>query len=139
MRTVLAAAVVLAVLAPGIARADVGVRLDRTSAAPGDRVRATSASCCYLALYLVPVQRVPEPSRCRARDGSLAMCAPWSVGPPHRRGWVWIGRFFPKRPSFVFRVPRLRSGLYRPVVYCPPCYRGPRGSLIAGNALRIGR
>jgi hypothetical protein len=138
MKPVAATAAVFALLAAASARADVGIVLDRTAARPGDGVRATSASCCYLSLYLVPVQLVPKRTICRLRNGSPAGCEPWSIGPPHRAGWVWIGRFFPRRPSFVFRVPRLRRGLYRPVVYCPPCYRGRRGSLIAGSGtLRI--
>src|SRR5947209_6516833 len=125
----LAAAAVLALLLVAAAHADVGVTLDRTTARAGERVRATSASCCYLSLYLVPARLVPKPSPCQVRNGRSAVCEPWSVGPPRRAGWVWVGRFFPGRPSFVFRVPALPASLYRPVVYCPPCYRGPRGSL----------
>ena len=109
MRSALAAAAVLALLGPAAARADVGIVLDRTSAHPGDRVRATSARCCYLSLYLVPARAVPGRSTCHLGNGSLATCEPWSIGPPHRPGWIWIGR-----------------------------YRGPKGSLIAGvQTLRI--
>ena len=128
MKSAHAAGAVLALLVSAAARADVGIVLDRTRAHPGDRVRATSARCCYLSLYLVPARAVPGRSTCRLGNGSLAVCEPWSIGPPHRPGLIWIGRFFPKRPSFVFRVPHVRSGLYRPVVYCPSCYRGHRMS-----------
>ena len=134
MRGALAAAAFVAVSAiAGSAHADVGVTLNHANARPGDRVRATSVRCCYLSLYLVPARLVPKELSCRMRNGVVAGCAPWSLGPPHRPGWVWIGRFFPKRPSFIFRVPPVGPGVYRPVVYCPPCYRGPRGSLIAGS------
>ena len=119
-------------LATGVAHADVTVTLDRTVVHPGDRVRASSANCCYLSLYLVPERLVPAPTRCSVR-GAAAVCAPSSVGPPHRRGWRWVGRFFPRRPSFSFRIPELAAGRYRAVVYCAPCYRGPRGSLIVGS------
>jgi hypothetical protein len=136
--TTLALVALVALAAPVVASADVTVSLDRASARPGQVVRATSSSCCYLSLYLVPATRVPQPHSCRMRNGVMATCEPWSVGPPHRRGWVWLGRFFPKRSSFVFHVPPVRPGLYRPVIYCAPCYRGPRGSLIAGSqALRV--
>src|SRR4051794_30271549 len=122
----------LVALATGAARADVTVTVDRTVVHPGDRVRATSADCCYLSLYLVPERLVPGPVRCTVRRTD-AICAPSSVGPPHRRGWRWVGRFFPHRPTFAFRIPAIPAGPYRPVIYCAPCYRGPRGSLIVGS------
>ena len=111
------------------ARADIAVYLDRWQARPGERVRATSGAF-YLSLYLAPTAKVPEPHSCY--DGR-AVCRPTSLGLPRRPGWVWLGRFFPSRPSFHFRVPAVRAGAYRAVVYCPPCVRGPRGSLIASE------
>jgi hypothetical protein len=122
----------IALAAAPCAAADVGVVLDRTSARPGDRIVATSSSCCFNSLYLVPARLVPAPRKC----GSRAICTPSSVGPPRRPGWTWLGRFFPSRPSFAFLA--AAPGDYRAVVYCPPCSRGPRGSLIAGQqVLRI--
>ncbi len=128
MTRVFALVAVCLVVIPA-ARADVGARLDRSRAYPGERVRATSGGF-YLSLYLAPASTVPQSRRCR---GGTAICAPTSLGPPKRKGWVWLGRFFPTRPSFHFRVPAVRPGPYRPVVYCAPCTRGPRGSLIAGD------
>jgi hypothetical protein len=127
----------IALVVASPARADIGVRLDRSSARVGDVVTATSARCCFNSLYLVPVRIVPSGRSCRLRNGSSAICAPWSVGPPRRPGWFWLGRFFPQRGTLRFRVPNVRPGLYRAVVYCPPCYKGPRGSLISGDALRV--
>jgi hypothetical protein len=133
MRSSLAAVAVVALIVPSLARADFTVTLDQTSARPGDLVRATSSSCCYLSLYLVPAARVPQAGACPPGTRASGGCEPWSIGPPHGNGWIWVGRFFPQRPSFVFRVPRIPLGVYRPVVYCPPCYRGSYGSLIAGS------
>jgi hypothetical protein len=132
MRRLLLIGVAALVVIPP-ASADINVWLDRSSAQPGDVVRATSAGCCYLSLYLVPERLVPNPWHCSAN----AICAPFSVGPPHRHGWTWLGRFFPNRRSLWFRVPKVRPGPYRAVVYCAPCYRGPRGSLIAGDRLVV--
>jgi hypothetical protein len=131
MRAVVLVALAVAAAVAGTARADIVVTLDRTSARPGDLVRATSSSCCFLSLYLVPAARVPQPGPCPPPIKSGG-CEPWSIGPPHRRGWTWLGRLFPHRPSVRFRVPNVPAGLYRAVVYCAPCYRGPWGSLIAG-------
>lgn len=122
----------LALVLPTEARADITVRLNHWNARPGDQVRATSGAF-YLSLYLAPAEAVPPLHECRRG----AICRPTSLGPPRRRGWIWLGRFFPGRPSFLFRVPRVAPGLYRAVVYCPPCVKGPRGSLIAGDPLGI--
>ena len=128
----LLAAVAVTLAGATAASADIGVRLDRTSGRPGERVRADS-DALYLSLYLAPAAAVPWPGPCRA--GSSAMCLPTSLGPPHRAGWVWLGRFFPSRASFHFRVPQVEPGQYRAVVYCAPCVPGPRGSLISGSQL----
>jgi hypothetical protein len=122
MGRMLAAVVVCLVLVP-MAYADIGIKLDRTHARPNERVRATSSSF-FLSLYLAPESTVTGQPRT-------------SVGPPKRKDWIWLGRFFLTRPSFHFRVPRVRAGAYRPVVYCAPCVRGPRGSLIAGSRFYV--
>src|SRR2546421_2113563 len=137
MRRFLAVGLLALLLVPA-ARADITVRLDRSSARVGDTVRATSVACCYLSLYLVPERLDPHEYACR-RHGQSAICAAASLGPPRRRNWTWRGRFFPHRADLWFRVPRVRPGAYRAVVYCPPCYKGPRGSLIAGDSLRVTR
>ena len=37
-----------------------------------------------------------------------------------------------------FRVPRVRAGLYRVIIYCGVCVKGPGGSLIpASTPLRV--
>jgi hypothetical protein len=123
------AAVLIALATAPSASADIGVSLDRWSARTGERVRATSGPF-YLSLYLTPARSVPPLQKC---NNGAAICQPTSLGPPRRAGWVWLGRFFPERPSFHFRVPTVAAGAYRAVVYCPPCVRGPRGSLIASE------
>jgi len=130
--------VLVALAAVPSARADITVRLDHSSARAGDVVRATTVECCYLSLYLVPERLVPPEGPCQP-TGHAAICAPSSLGPPHRRNWTWLGRFFPHRRNLWFRVPRVRPGAYQAVVYCPPCYKGPRGSLIAGDRLNVTR
>jgi hypothetical protein len=114
------------------AQADIGVELDKTRARPGERVRATGDPF-FLSLYLAPESTVPPFRPCR--NGSL--CYATSLGPPKRKGWIWLGRFFPKRATFHFRVPGVLPGRYRPVVYCAPCVRGPRGSLVAGDRFYV--
>jgi hypothetical protein len=131
VRALVLLAVVL-VIVP-VAHADIGIKLDRTHARPGERVRATSGAF-FLSLYLAPASTVPRPRWCR---GGSAICEPTWLGPPKRTGWIWLGRFFPSRPSFHFRVPAVPPGIYRPVVYCAPCVRGPRGSLIAGDRFYV--
>jgi hypothetical protein len=114
------------------AQADVGVELDKTRARPGERVRATGHPY-FLSLYLAPESTVPPLQPC----GNGELCRPTSLGPPKRKGWIWLGRFFPTRATFHFRVPAVRPGRYRPVVYCAPCVRGPSGSLIAGDRFYV--
>jgi hypothetical protein len=114
------------------AQADVGVELDKTRARPGERVRATGDPF-FLSLYLAPESTVPPLRPCR----NGAICYPTSLGPPKHKGWIWLGRFFPTRDTFHFRVPTVRPGEYRPVVYCAPCVRGRPGSLIAGDRFYV--
>jgi hypothetical protein len=130
VRAVVVVGVIGLALAPAAA-ADVSPRLDATVVRLGELVRVTVGTPVALPVYLVPARLVPRPVRCRRG----ATCEPWSVGPPHRAGWTWLGRVFPRRNVLAFR-PR-RGGEYRVVVYCAPCYRGPRGSLIASNLLRV--
>jgi hypothetical protein len=131
VRLVLGIALAL-VVAPG-ARADIGVRLDRTSGRPGEWVVAQSAPLT-LPLYLVPSSIVPPATSCH---NGTAICEPTSLGAPRRPGWTWLGRFFPTRPRFRFRVPSVAPGPYRPVIYCAPCVPGPRGSLLAGPVFTV--
>lgn len=132
MARTLALIAVCLVVVP-IARADIGISLDRTRGHPGEVVRASSGAF-FLSLYLAPDSAALQPRPCMDGRG---ICSPTSLGPPQREGWVWLGRFFPTRPSFHFRVPDVRPGAYRPVAYCAPCVRGPRGSLIAGNRFQV--
>jgi hypothetical protein len=129
----LLAAIALALVVAPVAEADIGVRLDRTSGRPGEWVVAQAAPFT-LPLYLVPASLVPHATTCH---NGTAICAPTSLGAPRRSGWTWLGRFFPTRPRFRFRVPAVAPGRYRPVIYCAPCVRGPRGSLLAGPLFTV--
>jgi hypothetical protein len=87
-----------------------------------------------LPLYLVPARKAPPLRTCRLRNGDPATCPSTSVGPP--RGGVYhrVATLNVRHANTVrvrFRVPRLAPGRYVYVLYCGPCRRGPRGSLIA--------
>jgi hypothetical protein len=124
----------IAVTVAAVAAADVGVELLTTNARPGEVARLRAPA--RMPLYLVTASRAPKPHRC----GTNAICEPSSVGPPNHWPYVRL-RVLARHAGIVrFRVPpALRRGSYRAVVYCEPCYRGPRGSLIvSANALAVG-
>jgi hypothetical protein len=109
------------------ARAHVG-DVVRVQAGAGVRMYA------LLPLYLVPASKAPPLHACRERNGSRATCASTSPGPPQGGAYHRVGTLDVRRANtvqVVFRVPRVAPGRYVYVVYCGPCTRGPRGSLIA--------
>jgi hypothetical protein len=89
-----------------------------------------------LPLYLVPAKEAPRPHPCQLRNGQPAICAATSLGPPHGARYHRIATLNVRHANTVrvsFRVPRLAPGGYVYVLYCGPCWRGARGSLIAFN------
>ena len=143
-------AVVSAVVAQA-ARADVGiVRVSRASASPGDLVRVWAGGAVRMPLYLVPRRAAPKSFSCVVEDGKpvavpadtpgAQVCRQIAPRPPSGPPYVLLGRFTrpaegERFPSLRFRVPAVRAGLYRFVIYCEGCYRGPGGSLIPSDFL----
>jgi hypothetical protein len=100
------------------------------------RVQAGAGVRMYalLPLYLVKAQDAPALHACTLRNGSPAICPTTSLGPPHGGVYHRIATLDVRHANTVrvsFRVPRLAPGRYLYVLYCGPCWRGARGSLIA--------
>jgi hypothetical protein len=123
------------------AKADVGVeRVSPTGGRPGQLVDlwvfcGGCSSGLQLGVSVVPVGRAPTP----IRDAQLgAYTRPASLAPPRRSPYVFVGwtdagrRSAPsERRHLRFRIPNAEAGTYAFVIYCEPCTRGRRGSLIA--------
>ena len=86
-----------------------------------------------LPLYLVRAEDAPPLHTCRLRNGSTAMAR-------HQPGAAARGQVPPdcdpqratrEHSPVSFRVPHIAPGRYVYVLYCDPCWRGTRGSLIA--------
>jgi len=130
-------AVCLALAAPAAA----GPFLDwsRPSAAHvGDVVRVQAGAgvrmYALLPLYLVKAADAPPLHSCALRNGTPATCPTTSEGPPHGGMFHRIATLNVRHANTVrvsFHVPRLAPGRYVYVLYCGPCWRGSRGSLIA--------
>jgi hypothetical protein len=89
-----------------------------------------------LPLYLVAAKDAPPTHTCTLRNGSGATCPSTSVGPPQGGKYHRIATLNVRHANTVrvsFRVPHLVPGRYVYVLYCGPCWRGSRGSLIAFN------
>jgi hypothetical protein len=87
-----------------------------------------------LPLYLVSARAAPPLLTCRLRNGSAAICPTTHLGPPQGGRYHRIATLNVRHANTVrvsYRVPRLAPGRYVYVLYCGPCWRGPRGSLIA--------
>jgi hypothetical protein len=120
----------------GAVGAAVFSQFERASAKRGEVVRAivdpwTAAN--HPPLYLALASKVCRPISCTL----VSVGAP--LGRPYIRlqGVVW-GRSDVVSPRVRFRVPRVKAGRYRLVIYCEPCQPGPRGSLIGSdNQLRV--
>ena len=87
-----------------------------------------------LPLYLVAAKDAPAVGACTLRDGQAATCPATSLGPPHSARYHRVATLNVRHANTVhvsFRVPRLAPGRYVYVLYCGPCWRGQRGSLIA--------
>jgi hypothetical protein len=122
-----------AALAAANAHADVGVTFLTRSARVGTIVRARAPA--RMPLYLVPAARAPRPHRC----GPNALCEQRVPTRPRHAPYTPL-HVLDRTPAGVIRVrvPRVRPGRYRAVLYCDACYRGPGGSLVASdNTLRV--
>lgn len=90
-----------------------------------------------LPLYLVAAKETPPLHPCELRDGHTAVCPSTSPGPPRGAArYHRIATLNVRHANTVdvpFRVPHLGPGRYVYVLYCGPCWRGPRGSLISLN------
>jgi hypothetical protein len=87
-----------------------------------------------LPLYLVAARDAPPLRTCTLRNGSRASCPTTSLGPPHGGVYHRVAVLNVRHANTVrvsFRVPSLAPGRYVYVLYCGPCWRGPRGSMIA--------
>jgi hypothetical protein len=126
----LAAALVLV----SAAYADVYVIIANTTVHRGGYLRGTGDGS-RLPFYLVPVRHAPLGYRCHGNG----FCAPRTKRPP-RRPYVFLGRLrrtrnFYAKQRFRFRVPMVRPGRYKVVIWCRPC----GGSLILAGATGFGQ
>jgi hypothetical protein len=89
-----------------------------------------------LPLYLVKAEDAPPLHTCKLRNGTTASCPATSLGPPRGSRYHRIATLNVRHTNTVrvlFRVPHLAPGRYVYLLYCGPCWRGSRGSLIAFN------
>jgi hypothetical protein len=117
------------------AHADVGPpRLNPSAGKPGQIIMGRGPS--GMPVLMIPAWLAPTRYSCHGG----AVCEPYSVGAPSRPPWIRLGRMsgrvLPVRFGTIrFRVPRVAPGRYKVFVYCEPCYRGRRGSLITDDRI----
>ena len=134
MRRWVALAVAIVLLAAPAAHADVGATIADTTVHQGGYLRGTGNGS-GLPLYLVPERNAPLLYRCHGNG----FCSPRTKRPP-RRPYVFLGRLrrthdFYAKQHFRFRVPMVRPGRYKVVMWCRPC----GGSLILAGSTRFGQ
>jgi hypothetical protein len=132
-RYVLLAALAALAAAP-IAAADVYVIIANTTVHRGGYLRGTGDGS-GLPFYLVPERNAPLGYRCHGNG----FCAPRTKRPPGKP-YVFLGRLrrtrnFYAKQYFRFRVPMVRPGKYKVVIWCRPC----GGSLILAGATGFGQ
>lgn len=120
------------------AQAAIGIQVDQKGVVVGASLRVTAfgpAGTAGMPVYLAPASIDFTPHPCDTNS----ICGPTSDGPPIAP-YVRIGHlpksidiFHTRRTSF--RVPAIRNGAYRVVVYCEPCAVGTAGSLIASRQI----
>lgn len=115
-----------------VARADIGLHVDQASIRVGGLLTGWGNGS-RMPIFLVPVAVAPRPFAC----GRNAICTPQSrarPGPPFYTLLGWL-RATPNRCAkqrFRFRVPLVKRGAYKVVVWCRAC----GGSLIlAGSTI----
>jgi hypothetical protein len=117
------------------AHADVGPpRLSPSAAKPGQVVVGRGSS--GMPVLMIPAWLAPKRYSCHGGAG----CEPYSVGVPSRPPWIRLGRMSGRVlpvtfGTIRFRVPPVAPGRYKVFVYCEPCYRGRRGSLITDDRI----
>lgn len=131
-RLVLVVLAALATIAAEAADAAVFANLLRTEAHVGDSVRAEVDS--WTATHHPPLYLI---SARASTDLTITRGAP--QGPPYIRlrriQWSESGT---SRVTIRFRVPIVKRGRYRLVIYCESCTTGPWGSVIGSvNTLRV--
>lgn len=106
----------------------------------GDRVQVQAGAgvrmYALLPLYLIAADQAPPLHACKLRNGSAATCPTTHLGPPQGGVYHRVATLNVRHANTVrvsFHVPSLAPGRYVYVLYCGPCTRGPRGSLIAFN------
>jgi hypothetical protein len=138
MRRSLLVFVGAALLAPPTASADIDIDLiSRKTATPGQLVRVTAAGFVGSTPWVAPVVMRPAAGASRV---SQSLYYGRLLRPPYRLvGTIreWHGRTRNRHAwgYVVFRVPRVKLGRYVFGLFCPPCARGPKGSLIVEPAL----
>ena len=134
MRRWVILAAAMALLAAPAAQADIGATIAATTVHRGGYLRGTGNGS-GLPLYLVPERKAPLLYRCHGKG----FCAPRTKRPP-RRPYVFLGRLrrtrdFYAMQHFRFRVPMVRPGGYKVVMWCRPC----GGSLLLAGSTRFGQ
>jgi hypothetical protein len=135
MKRLLLASVVLLALLSATAHADLGPpRLSRSTGRPGEII--TGRAPRGMPVLMILAQLAPHRYSCHGNG----ICEPYSVGAPSRSPWFRLGRLAGPILPITFgtirlRVPRARPGPYKIFLYCEPCYRGKRGSLITDDRI----
>jgi hypothetical protein len=128
----------VALMAPPSALADIDIdEISRKTARPGQHVRVTAAGFVGSGGWTAPVVMLPAS---RASRVSQRLQYSRLARPPYRlvgtiRSWHGLTRNHHAWGFVVFRTPKLRPGRYVFGLFCPPCVRGPKGSLIVDPAL----
>jgi hypothetical protein len=130
--------VLAALIATPPASADIDIdEISRNVARPGQLVRVTAAGFVGSTSWVAPIVMLPAS---RASRVSLRLRYTRLRRPPYRmvgtiRTWHGLTRMGHAWGFVVFRTPRMKPGRYVFGMFCPPCVRGPKGSLIVEPAL----
>lgn len=123
--------IVVALSVVSIAWADFGLVVVQKSVHVGGVLTGTGWGKGWTPVFLVPVSVAPRPYAC---DGN-AICSPQVRTRPGPPFYTLLGSFRAKPDAdqrFRFRVPRVKRGVYKVVLWCRPC----GGSLIlAGRTI----
>jgi hypothetical protein len=131
----LAPLIVVALSLVPVSRADVYFVIDQKSVGV-DGFITGKGDGSGMPVYLVPAWMAPRPYACNA----TAVCAPQTharLGPPN---YTLLGRFRVTRDRstdqrFRFRVPRVKPGAYKVIIWCRAC----GGSLILAGPTAAGQ
>jgi hypothetical protein len=131
--------IVLALTVVPTAKTDVSFVIDQKSVRVGGFITG-SGNGSGMPAYLVPASIAPRPFACGAND----VCSPRThmrLGTPN---YTFLGRFRTTRDRetnrrFRFRVPRVKRGAYKVVLWCRACGGSLilAGPTIGGQTVRI--